>query len=194
MTFPLTSLRVRADLVLLTKTRLTAVEIKSDRDSLRRLPNQVKHFCQHFDRLILVLARSHAKKILPSLPENVEVWRIDENQITRYAATELSRTGRALLGLMTSRERQRYLSKEHDTREEDGGIRSAFLQCFRDRYGSTSTKFWEASLSQDPPNFNLQLLSRLHEKRTIYSAIKNQQAEQVQAWLKYQSDQDSSVS
>ena len=71
----LTEFRVgncKADLVILNGTG-TAYEIKSDRDSLSRLENQVKNYQKVFSKVFVIAGNSHVQEILASTPEQVGV-------------------------------------------------------------------------------------------------------------------------
>lgn len=62
------SLHVRADLVEI-GAQLHAYEIKSDADTLKRLPNQVDGFGRVFDRCSLVAATRHLEKAIDLIPD-----------------------------------------------------------------------------------------------------------------------------
>src|SRR5689334_921725 len=49
-------------------------EIKSDRDTLDRLPEQVKEFSEVFDELTLVVGKRHLYKAIHHIPEWWGVW------------------------------------------------------------------------------------------------------------------------
>lgn len=49
--------------------RLEGYEIKSDPDSLRRLPDQAKHFSLVFHRMTLVVGPGHLSQALPLIPK-----------------------------------------------------------------------------------------------------------------------------
>jgi len=58
----------RIDLVVVNE-RLHGYEIKSDRDSLRRLPEQIRVYSSVMDRVTLVVAYRHAYEALRMVPE-----------------------------------------------------------------------------------------------------------------------------
>ncbi len=62
------SVHVRADLVVIGRD-LHAFEIKSDADTLKRLPRQVAGFSSLFDRCSIVLAPRHLAKAVEQVPE-----------------------------------------------------------------------------------------------------------------------------
>lgn len=53
--------------------RLHAFEIKSDADSLKRLPGQVEFFSKHFDKLVLVVASRFVSSVISQYPVEVGV-------------------------------------------------------------------------------------------------------------------------
>lgn len=60
--------KVRADIAVV-NGNLTGYEIKSDEDSLKRLPAQLKAYNAVFDRAILITGRKHLDNVLPLLPK-----------------------------------------------------------------------------------------------------------------------------
>lgn len=64
---------VRADLALLDE-ELLLVELKSEADTLRRLPEQVKIYSEVADRCLLVVAENHHAKAVKLIPEWWGVW------------------------------------------------------------------------------------------------------------------------
>ena len=56
--------------------RLHAYEIKSDADTLKRLPGQVELFSSHFDKLILVVASKFVSTVLSEYPSEVGVLEV----------------------------------------------------------------------------------------------------------------------
>jgi hypothetical protein len=62
----------KADVVVLNGTS-TAYEIKSERDSLARLQNQISNYRQVFATVNVVVSKSHLSEVLQSTPEDVGV-------------------------------------------------------------------------------------------------------------------------
>lgn len=65
----------RADIAV-ANGRLYAYEIKSDADTLKRLPGQVELFSSHFDKLTLVVASKFVSSVLESYPPEVGVLEV----------------------------------------------------------------------------------------------------------------------
>src|SRR5689334_9253856 len=59
---------VRADVVVI-NGRLHGYELKSDVDTLKRLPSQMQEYCAVFERMTLILAGKHLEKALDIVPE-----------------------------------------------------------------------------------------------------------------------------
>lgn len=65
---------VRADYILNSNDSIGVVEIKSDRDTLRRFGEQVRVYSSFADRVILVVGWTHAARALGLAPVWWEVW------------------------------------------------------------------------------------------------------------------------
>ena len=72
--FPVESSTRRVDLAV-ANGKLTAFEVKSDLDSLRRLNGQVSTFLRYFDKTTVVVTDRFVDRALEELPKNVAVWR-----------------------------------------------------------------------------------------------------------------------
>jgi hypothetical protein len=59
--------RARADMAIISDD-LIGIEIKSPQDSLDRLPSQIEPYSKCFDRVVLVIDESHAKKAMTLVP------------------------------------------------------------------------------------------------------------------------------
>ena len=64
--------RSKADIVILNGTS-TAYEIKSDRDSLARLPHQLEDFRRHFAKVAVVASENHIKQLERVAPPDVGI-------------------------------------------------------------------------------------------------------------------------
>lgn len=79
--FTIDSFSRRVDLVVINNGRMVAYEIKSDADSLFRLHGQLDKYLKYFDKVVVVSASRHIKKILPTVSGNVEVWEVNGDNI-----------------------------------------------------------------------------------------------------------------
>ena len=69
----------RADIVMVTPTLLYGIEIKSDADTYERLEKQVKYYNWYYDRNIIVVGSTHARRVAEHVPE---WWGIISVEIT----------------------------------------------------------------------------------------------------------------
>lgn len=98
----------RADLVLANGS-LWAFEIKSEADSLSRLPGQLQTFRSHFEKLTLVVASRFENKVLNSLPEGAGLWvaESDGKLVERIRPKLVALSAEASISLMTADELRR---------------------------------------------------------------------------------------
>lgn len=92
----------RADVVL-ANGKLWAFEIKSDLDSLVRLPGQIETFRNYFEKFTIVAAERFEKAILDMAPEGVGVWIVgaDGGVKQKVAPRQTLLTSDAYISLMT---------------------------------------------------------------------------------------------
>ncbi|QWA11099.1 sce7726 family protein [Sodalis ligni] len=67
----------KADLVIV-NGHSVCYEIKTERDTLKRLPDQIKTFDKIFDRVYVVCSQNHIKNVLKITPENVGVFELSQ--------------------------------------------------------------------------------------------------------------------
>lgn len=68
----------RADMLLVTKTKLIGLEIKSDRDSFERLARQVLDYEKFFDTNYLVVGTYHVEEALRTVPAHWGIYEVYE--------------------------------------------------------------------------------------------------------------------
>ena len=71
----------RVDLVIFTKGKLIAFEIKSEADSLTRLNGQINTYLEYFDKVIVVADKKFTSKIQENSPKNVGLWEVSSTKI-----------------------------------------------------------------------------------------------------------------
>ena len=69
----------KADLVILNGTA-TVYEIKSERDSLARLANQIANYKKVFAKVFVIASEDHVRSVLQSVPTNVGVLKLSSRQ------------------------------------------------------------------------------------------------------------------
>jgi hypothetical protein len=67
------------DLVLLKKKRITAIEIKSDMDNLKRIHEQIKEYRKIFDYVVLVITQKHLNKIMEVTSNDIGIYLVNED-------------------------------------------------------------------------------------------------------------------
>lgn len=70
----------RADLLLITQTKLVGLEIKSDRDTFARLSRQVRDYERFFDSNYLVVGTYHVEEALQTVPKHWGIYEVYENE------------------------------------------------------------------------------------------------------------------
>jgi hypothetical protein len=80
----------RADLALIGH-RMDGFEIKTERDTLRRLPRQVGAYGRLFDRCVVVVAEKHHEKVYESVPDWWGVTMISVNGQVSFVAVRKPR-------------------------------------------------------------------------------------------------------
>lgn len=96
----------RADLLLVTNTKLIGLEIKSDRDTFVRLPRQIKDYERFFDVNYLVVGTYHVEEAIRTVPSHWGIYEVYEQENGGYAL-ECIRS--AALSLKDNMEEKLYL-------------------------------------------------------------------------------------
>lgn len=96
----------RADMLLVTKTRLIGFEIKSDRDTFVRLERQIRDYEKFFDTNYLVVGTYHVEEALRTVPAHWGIYEVYESADGEFV-TELVRS--ASMALKDNTEEKLYL-------------------------------------------------------------------------------------
>lgn len=163
---------VRADLILCNIERIHVFEIKSDVDTLERLPEQARVYSTIADRVTIVIGLRHLTRALPIVPEWWEVCVAEQTQNGPVALTQLQRsklnpkpTRASQVKLLSRRTMQRLATELEPSdglrRKQDlfsflleaasaHQIRSAYLSQLRARPRGRRPSFWlwQKELSQ----------------------------------------------
>ncbi|MGA3827268.1 sce7726 family protein [Pseudomonas chlororaphis] len=182
----------RADLAL-ANGRLYGFEIKSEFDSLKRLPGQIESFRRHFDKVTVVAASKFVPEIVRSYPVEVgvlEVYlksgRVMFRQI-RPGRIEEVKEQQVIASLITRAEIERLLRLE-SIKYENGSSRKALLQyvdlvsvkklkafalgCIKERYRDTFEAF-DMARGRDGSFDNLSLLSKAESHRVALQSVED---------------------
>lgn len=168
---------VRADLAVFGRN-LLGVEIKTERDSLKRLERQLEAYRRHCDGVILAVAPKHVVAATQFVPDDVELWTV------RYGKVESVRAPKAacvnepdFYALLTQAERAR---RELETA---GTItRDAILKVISRRFDPTSDKFWSDVKGRRISAQDIGTLSRFRSARETVAHTKEAQRLHWESW------------
>lgn len=176
---PVGSTGVRADLAFLNRA-FCGVEIKSNRDSLKRLERQLAIYKQYFDRTILLIGSKHLEglKALQLDMDGVELWVASGLSLRREKQGSTARKDEHQIELLTVEQHRRY-----STRLKDRSItEKLFRHAFRDRFQATSQSFWQATLGRVIESEDLVLLSRFEERRQLHALLEKKRNRLRKEW------------
>src|SRR5690606_2453850 len=80
----------RIDIALFKADKAYAFEIKSEKDSLKRLPGQIKDISTAFDKTIVIYEKRHENSILSELETNIGAWLFTDNKFIKKRRGKLS--------------------------------------------------------------------------------------------------------
>ncbi|MEL7797962.1 sce7726 family protein [Idiomarina loihiensis] len=150
----------RADLVLIKKSGLVAIEIKSESDSLSRLKGQTEKYLDFFDKVIVVTVGKHLKNAAKQLPLNVALWECntDSVRVIQRGRKKAITDKVNLLRHLRSRElsviatKYGYKSTRRDRKSLElfllgqsvKTLRHELILCMKKRYLLISKNFWSS--------------------------------------------------
>ncbi len=166
--FSLGSSGTRADLAVL-GDKLIGFEIKTAKDTLRRLRSQMASYFSYFNEVVVIVARCHVKNITSTCLGRASLLTYDDD-----GRLETLKSGEnnivhndALNDVMTQAERRK----------------GNFLTAMENRYGRTSERFWTAVTGREIEIDDLPLLSRFAELRERERRLVNEQKNQWSQWI-----------
>jgi hypothetical protein len=171
--FSLGSSGVRADLAIFAETTI-GVEIKTARDTLRRLSSQMAAYSRYFDHSIAVVAPCHLRNLTDDHLRGGSLWTYDEGGELRALHTGAQNVVEpcALLDVLTQAERR---SVE-------------FGAAMQRRYGETSAAFWRSVARRAIRPQDLALLSRFADAREQAKRTAAERESRWSQWLTAQGD------
>jgi hypothetical protein len=201
--FSLGDSSVRADLAIL-GDEFIGVEVKGQRDTLRRLPTQMKAYTRHFDRTIVVVANRHLKHIARDDLCGAALWSFDiEGNLTeiRAGSDRVPVDAERYLEMMTQEERRRSLAGAQKLAmarsDSEPGValsgaeaRAAFFEVFRNRYAKISADFWNRTARRAVRPDDLPVLSRFQELRSEARRIAAERDSFWRTWAEQSSAED----
>lgn len=159
---------VRADLAIF-DDELIGLEIKTEKDTLRRLSSQMAAYSRYFHRAVAIVAPCHLHNLNGEQLQGASLWTYD----SRGVLTELHR-GRVnevytttLEGVLTKAERRKL----------------DFRAAMNGRYGDTSKLFWRSVARRSIKPDDLSLLSRFADSRAQAKRFAAEREAQWSYWL-----------
>lgn len=170
---------VRVDLAVLSKDFI-GIEVKSERDSLRRLPHQISAYGQYFDRIVLAVAPAHVPNLNWKELRAVEVWSISESgRVTVVSEPTALLEQRCRSELMTADQIRKHRLTAAST---DGEIAEAFRAEFLRRFGQTSSEFWQSVQGRRIKRTDIETLSRFRGRRLSIAEWSQAQEDEWAVW------------
>jgi len=171
--FSLGSSGVRADLAIFAETSI-GIEIKTAKDTLRRLPSQMAAYARYFDHVIAVVAPNHVRNITESVLHGASLWTYgdDGQPVELHYGVQNVVEPSSLNDILTQAERRA----------------TGFNEAMRRRYGETSTAFWKAVARRAIKPEDLTILSRFAEAREQAKRFAAEQEQRWSQWLQAQGD------
>ena len=190
--FSLNGTGIRADLAILDGPTFYGVEIKSEHDTLKRLPSQMEGYARYFDRTELVVAPKHLHGLRDIDLFGADVWRYEAltDWQLHEQGTARKVSGQWLLHLLPAQEERRAHRRieknkvEYAARDIDSVRRAEFEHAFARRYEPTSSAFWSQVRGRKITVNDLKLLSRFHADRQLHSTIEQENAARWDDWAK----------
>lgn len=183
---------IRADLGILAEDFI-GIEIKTARDSLRRLSSQIEAYQRYFDYTVLVVSESHLNQIDAKRVGSTAIWVFeDSGDISEWHQGSRNHIDlRYRLDLLTQKERRRLLSRSalthlvlaNETELGDLFGNHQLAQALRERYSETSQSFWESTKDRAISSTDLKLLSRFADARTKALEHSKHQLSDRQKWV-----------
>lgn len=170
---------VRVDLAVLSKDFI-GVEVKSERDSLRRLPHQMAAYGKYFDHIILAVSPNHVPNLNWTELRAAEVWSISEGgRVNVISEPTIFSNQSCRSGLMTADQSRRHRLTAASTEAE---IEDAFRAEFERRFGQTSSTFWRSVKGRRITRTDIETLSRFKDRRRSISEWSQAQEDEWAAW------------
>ena len=177
--FSLGSSGVRADLAVFDEMTI-GFEIKSARDTLKRLPAQMMAYSRYFDHVIAIVAPQHLRNITYDTLHGASLWTFDAEGTLSvvHDGSPNAVDPSALDDVLTQAELR------------CGDYRAAMEA----RYGATSRQFWKTVSRRPISHEDLPLLSRFADRRAQAGRLAAEKEAWWADWLAAQPSQSSSVS
>lgn len=167
----------RADVAVLSDGELIGLEIKTKRDSLRRLPAQLEAYSRYFDQVVVVAALCHFAELAEMDLCGASVWCSTKNRLDPVIPGKANSVSPlAYLDLMTRQEKKEVVARS------DATVRDHYFDTFTRRYAQTSRSLWRSVVGRKIKAADVRLLSRFDERRTAYQVMAQEREERWQRW------------
>lgn len=167
----------RADVAVLSDAELIGLEIKTERDNLRRLPAQLEAYARYFDHVVVVAAPCHFAELAEMDLYGASVWRSTMDGLDPVISGKPNSVSPlAYLDLMTRQEKNGVIAKG------DVSVREYYFDTFMLRYGQTSRALWQSVAGRKIKAEDVRLLSRFNERRTATRLVAQEREERWQRW------------
>ncbi|GAB5481990.1 MAG: hypothetical protein Pars92KO_17470 [Parasphingorhabdus sp.] len=183
--FQISSGQTRADLAIMDQGLFYGIEIKSKKDSLRRLSSQAQNYRSCFDRTLLVLDSSHLIKYLDFNYDYCDVWTFDENDKLRLFHTghHINVPDENLFEMLTYKERELAF---RDPIFSGKSKRQIFAHFFDKKFKETSSMLWTRAKGRKIVGSDIKYLSRFRPSRIATKRLEDNKQQEWNAWLKAQ--------
>jgi len=170
---------VRADLAIVDAI-LIGIEIKSQHDSLRRLKTQLAAYLETFDKVIVVISESHARRLDRYADlSTAEVWKIDllgNIKRIKRGKTVINNRNNHLERLLYKRDLK--FQNPPTTKE----LRHIVFSRFKAKFEGTSNIFWNALEGGSVTTESLDRLSAFKPARSIQKSKANERKLSFSKW------------
>lgn len=179
----------RVDLAFSYGNRLTAIEIKSEADSLYRLEGQIDVYQRYFDKVIVVADSKFIPVISNNLTKDVGIWEVKDGKIRilRKGILRKDISSQNLIKLLDVTDLARLASqtkikceKNRASLEEalllvsKNSIRNAVIDSLERKFRYATNKFKEKTLNKPIENDDVLILSRFLQQRQLSEQHKKQ--------------------
>lgn len=173
----------RADLAVFGQAMI-GIEIKTAKDTLRRLPSQLPAYQSFCHQTILAVAPKHLSGLEMIGASEVDIWLLlDDGSVREFRSASTLRGEvdvRPLLTLEETKKLDRSLISNGTDRVE-----KLALELLAKRYAQTSQAFWHSIGRRRVKPSDLEMLSRFRQQRL---AVAEWEATQRETWREWQED------
>lgn len=159
---------VRADLAVFSDETI-GFEIKTAKDTLRRLPSQMRAYAQYFNEVVAIVAPCHLPNLVDADLCGASLWTYDDKGVISVVGAGVTRVvdESTLDELLTQSERRK----------------CDFRAAMEERYAATSHQFWMAVSRRTIRSDDLSLLSRFADNRMQAQRLAGERKARWEHWL-----------